>query len=394
MSKTLTLNFVRMIHSEAALALGMWATFDSVRYQIIGGAVWRMVYQEYYKEGGEEGYEQSYWHYTEWTMRDTNGKILYLTEDAEGFALSRAYKPPYQALPKEGDVFTNFERKSADYRIIEYGTATLQNFEGETGFDEAEKAEKYFFKYKKDGNTFSVEIPIDKDGKKDTEAREYYKDLPLSFDEVATAFAGNPNIQKLQNKSGNIKFAASASWLLTWFLLACLVYAFFPQKKIFSHKFELTAAQDRADSVVVFSTPSWEIAKADEMYLIEIDAKLGTMPTGVNPADMFVQVDVIDEELGIVNQVLGDFWEEYGRDSDGAWRESNRNSSAYLRSEKKGKYSANITVERTPLMLNWTAQMELNVYKYNMLWWHILIYFILSLTLALILSSYASKYKK
>ncbi len=391
-----------MIYSRASLEIGFWGNFKSSRYQIIGAGKYVMKYREYYKSEDSSGYSPEYWEFTEWILREEiTQTIVYLTEDKEGFAFNTTFEPKFNTIPKDQDnEYANFTSDTASHRIIEYGAITLQEFEGESGYQELETKVKKFFLYQVKKEKYSVEIPTNENGNLMPKEREYYYGVPLLFSEVSKAFEENPKIKAQKKRIDALKFATKLSSLCCWIFLLAFIYAFFPEKKIFTHQIELknttletdSAGKLKLDTLLEFYTPEWNIG-ANEVYLIELQAQLGSMPTGKNPAEMFVQAAVIDSELGVVNQILGEFWEEYGRDSDGAWREKNNESSIYIRTERAGKFSAWVSVERTVPMLEWTANIQISVYKYRLLWWYMLTYYLIAVTINIILMSYSRKYK-
>jgi|GEM_PF-3493617 len=387
-----------MIYSRASLEIGFPGNLNGSRYQIIGGGVWTMDYQEYDSE--DKRYKASYWRYTEWVLRDEAGKIAYLIEDNEGFAYSQLFDAPYKIIPDiSQSQSTDFRNQGNNCHIIEYGTSKLLEFEGQNGYEEPEPAEKYFFLYKDKGKAYSVEMPY-KNGNMMLKEREYYEESPLSYSEILTAFKDNPKIKNQRAYISNLKFAHGLSSIVCWIFFIAFIYAFFPEKKIFSHTFELTnglgvdsTGAPKLDTLVEFYTPLWETKKANEIYLIELAAVFGNMPAGKNPAEMYAQVAIIEENAGVVNQLTGEFWEEFGFDYDGSWREKNNCSSLYLRTEKAGKYSAWLNIERAVPMLEWTAKIDIRVYKYTFLWWYMLIYWLLAITLNVILMGLKAQHK-
>lgn len=387
-----------MLRNSASLEIGFWCNFDGTHYQVIGGGLWRMEYLEYVTEEGKSGYQKSYWSYTEWILQDAvNNKMAYLLEDQEGFSLSLPIDVTNRIIPQEAeDQFIDFFSRNSSYRIIEYGISSLDEFQGENGFPEPEPQHKKFWLYKGDLEyKYSVEVPLSENGNMITEDREYYMAVPLKYSEVLTAFEENPAIKKRKEGQGNYRFALGLSRLTAWVLFVLFCYSFFSYSEVSKHSFELknglvndSTNAPAMDTLVEFFSPEWEIKDANAMYLIETEAFFGAMVAGKNPCDMFVQTAIIDSEAGVVNQMAGEFWEEFGRDSDGPWRETNRYTSMYVRAEKKGKYSAWVSVERMPDMLEWTAKIEVRVYKYMFLWWYMMLYWLLALMVRAIIGSY------
>jgi hypothetical protein len=382
-----------MITSRASLEIGFWGNFHGTRYEIIGVANWYMHYQEFWTSSEGKGYSQSSWIYLEWILRDTEGNIIYLLEDKEGFSFSTAISPRYKVVPKGVEYeYTDFNSSNANFQIIEFGTAELQDFVGENGYPENPEPQiKQFFLYKDGSKKYTVEYPII-NGRNAIDEREYYVAEPISFAEVLRAFEENPKIKQAKEKQFNLKFATTLARLTAWIFFVLFCYSFFSYKEVFTHRFELkngladSTGAPAMDTLVEFFSPTFEIKDDNAIYLLETQARFGTAPA--NPSDMFVQTAFIEEETGVVNQMMGDYWTEYGRDSDGPWSESDRYSSMYVRAEKKGKYSVWLTVERTLNMLTWTASIDVKVYKYQFLWWYMMIYWLLALLLRAILGSY------
>jgi hypothetical protein len=388
-----------MLRNSASLEIGFWCNFNGIRYQLIGGSLWRMDYLEYETEEGKSSYQKSYWSYTEWILREPiTNQMAYLLEDQEGFSLSLPIEATNRVIPTETQgEFVDFFTKNRTYRVIEYGTSTLDEFQGENGFDEPEPQRKKFWLYEDElKHKYSVEVPLNESGSMLHEDREYYKAVPLKYSEVLEAFDENPSIKQRKEAQGVYGFALGLSRLTAWVLFVLFCYSFFSYTEVFKHSINLESGVrldslnmlTQADTLVEFFSPEWEIKDANAIYLIETEAFFGAMVPGKNPCDMFVQTAIIDSEAGVVNQMAGEFWEEYGRDSDGAWRETNRYTSMYVRAEKKGKYSAWVSVERMPDMLAWTAKIEVRVYKYMFLWWYMMLCWLFALMVRFIIGSY------
>lgn len=384
-----------MISSQASLQIGFWGNFYENRYQIIGVGVWNMDYREYYSSEGKTGYENSSWRYVEWVLFDPiNNRVAYLIEDKEGFSFSEAYEPVKKIVPEFADnQFVDFMGNSS-FRVIEYGTAYLQDFEGDNGFAEyPEPQAKHFFVYENGKTKYSIEYPLSENGNPMLNQRDYYKANKISFSHVLEAFKENPAIKNKKESQSTLRFATTLARLTAWAFFVLFCYSFFSYSLVFKHTFDIkngkidSLGAPTMDTLTEFFSPTWEIKKANEVYLIETDARLAPMLIGRNPCDMYVQTAIIDEEAGVVNQMAGEFWAETGSDSDGYWSESERNKSIYVRSEKPGKFSAWLSVERMPDMLEWTAQIDINVYKYQFLWWYMLIYWLLALGVRVILGS-------
>ncbi len=392
-----------MISSQASLQVGIFGTFQDVRYQIIGAGAWNMDYLEYYSGEDGSGYAQAYWNYIEWILFDVaNNRVAYLIEDREGFTFSTAYEPVKKIIPKfQKDQFVDFAGKK-EFRIIEYGTAYLQEFQGENGYPEfPEPQSKHFYLYQNSGIKYSVEVPLNAHGEELPQECDYYKAQKIGLGKVLEAFKDNPHIQKKQMLHSNLQFATLAARLTAWVLFFLFCYSFFAYSLVFKHTFNITngtldslGMPTRMDTLVEFFSPTWDIKQGNEVYLIETQATLAPMLIGKNPCTMYVQTAIIAEDAGVVNQMAEEFWAETGYDSDGAWSERQTTNSMHVRAEKAGKFSAWLNVERTPDMLEWTATVEIGVHKCHFLWWYVMTYWLIALAIRGVLGVFSDTWTK
>lgn len=351
--------------SKIPLKVGMLATLENVSYEIVGRSRWKMFYKEYYKEENSSGYSTEHWIYDEWLLKDYSDNYVYLVEDIEGFKLSEKIDPELKPiLEKRDNTFTEFYHRHKQSRVIEYGESEITYLEGAVE-DDAEIGQiKDFFTYFSVGDNayFSLEM-YHGDLSED---REYYKDKKISRKTILEAFANYPEIKAIKEEADTLRLGTMLSFFAFVATLVMFIMSFYTKKLIYEHTIPL----DSLSNSTAYRTPAWEIKELNQLYYVELKMKFTALTTFNSLHEVSVDADVYEEKEGIVNTLLGDFYHETGRDSDGAWTETSTISSLYVRGEKAGKFYAEMYGERMPVEIE--GDITLSVRTYWFAWYYTL----------------------
>lgn len=187
-----------------------------------------------------------------------------------------------------------------------------------------------------------------------------------------------------------IKYIVYVTRALLWLLLVAFGYSFFSHTLIFSHHFDAKPIIIRTaeDSLLTFLTPAWEAKAIQERYYIETRIKFASMPENQYSTSMFVQTSVIDETNTTIAQEVKELWDEtYTEEED----DSRLYDEVYALTERAGKHYVWITAERTLQNAEVPITLEVNVYKYRLHWWNMLLYVGIVLILHSILVNFVKK---
>ena len=298
-------------------------------------------------------------------MKNTDGKIIYLIEDKEGFYLSEEIDPPLKPTLKPGkDLFTDFFSRTGRQRIIEYGSSKIADKEGEV-YD-YKYSRKFFFKYHQNGYAYDYEVPVNDRNEMITDERLYYKSGKITKKEVLEYFKENKEIRQELDGLNTLFFSTAVSGLGLFLCLMMLIFSFMGKSPVISSR--SVPLTEVSDTGTVFITNTWNIPKKDELYLMELKFDFGTSASSLQ--EISVGVDIFEEKTGIVNTIEGDFYYETGWDSDGHWTESQTKASQYLRSDETGKFYAAIYPEAIGTDTNGVLTFSLK--KAGFLWYYTL----------------------
>lgn len=388
------------------LAVGDTAVWEGEPYLLQGRLRWSMLYKEYYKEKDSSGYSTEFWEYDEWQLQNLNTQeFIYLIEDAEGYYLAKEIEPNLtQYFPPDGDpyqTYISFFDNHPLLRVQEYGDVSFRNSEGEVVSSVALDEKKYFCTYFYDRVAYSCEMPIKPNGYVDEAEQEYYEQIKLTKEQMLSLFPDNDRVKSGVEGIKTWAFARNLSFIASIISFVLFIYAFFPQKTIYSEEIPLNKLSDTS----AYITKTWQIDNINQVYVYELEIK--NMTYSGNLAETFIAVDVFDKQSNLkVGSLIGDFFEERGVDSDGSWVEGSYYNYSYLRGDDKGTFFAEIYAETTPLQSAFgtggggamfpSGTVVLKIRHWTVLWYYILpayIFFsLLTLILHLILAKKDNSY--
>jgi hypothetical protein len=113
--------------------LGLEAQLNGERCVIVGRTRWESKYREFWVEEGETGYSTETWEYDEWVLLSENRSLIYLIEDAEGFAFAKTLIPKSPDIPQHETDRLNF-MGGVGRTIQEFGNSRVIFHEGESSY--------------------------------------------------------------------------------------------------------------------------------------------------------------------------------------------------------------------------------------------------------------------
>jgi hypothetical protein len=329
------------------IKMGMYGTFDKVRYRVIGRTRWQMKYKEWDGEAG--AFEDSTWEYDDWLLISEFGTYFYLVEDQEGYARSETFWPKNPNLPK-GEQLMDF-KTGANRRAKEYGTAKVKFFEGESTYQIKEGDQISFANYDSGKQTLVVEYRTFP-GSSELQEVKFWQDTELSKAQLLQAFAENPEIAKLKTKAKPKQQNSSLGFRLSAvFTLASLIMCFVScsTTELFTQSFpvDMSALTNQAATISPDASPSdaseeanvrligetakFTLAKANEMVSFSIGYDLSGY------FDAWAGAEIVDETGEVVNAFESDLY----RDD-----ESSTSTYSTFKVDKPGQYSLRLYTEK------------------------------------------------
>ncbi len=236
------------------LEVGMVATFQGKKFQIIARTRWEMDYQERWAEEGETGYSDEHWVYDEWLLLSEQMTYLYLIEDKEGFYTSSEVIPDHPMLPSKGNDWIKFYRHHSKRPIQEIGLAQVVFFEGESNYKIRTEDQIHFASYNYKGKTHIVEYRLDRKTGEYQEI-EFFEEEKIYYNHILKAFADNPQAKKVFEKRDKWYQAMLVSvGAMVSFIVLILAAAFWKETPVFEQKFAVDQVlQDSTMKSNVFS---------------------------------------------------------------------------------------------------------------------------------------------
>jgi len=332
--------------------LGLKGKLKGIEYEIIG----RLRYQE------EDEYEKSTW--DEWVAVSEDGVFHYLVEEDGRIDSYEEYIPASIDLDSD-DSSIEFEGKKIAKSEGYIGRIVLA--EGELPWKPEIGEAALCYDFKKDGKHYTIE--------KSDEEVSITKGEKLSHGEVIEAF----NIEGFKDLYlSTLKKRKSFKWQSRLYAAGMIisvvvsVYSCFsetPVQGVMNSKkilVENALVQDAEGSVYeshILYGP-FDIAEGNSLYNVAVKADTGIQPLSLewqsfrfmlinenrlneaaggkinDPAtmkDLFDDIDAMPEPIESY-VIIGDFWDEEGRDSDGYWHESDLSYDTDFVLDESGKY--------------------------------------------------------
>ena len=326
--------------ATSVLKVGNTFKLKELVYYIIGRTDCYDSFREYYSSEGDTGYSAESWRANVWHLESLEGDYIYLVEDNEGYIIGTPLKKNADQYSLNGCFYDNsvIEYANRKYQVTEYGTSRVMFFEGEADDPNLKGTETHFASFKMNENSaLVIEEGLD--------WTEVYLEKKVSEEEFKLAVADNDDISHKLKREKEHKNFGCLLILGCIFMFGFLMFSLFWSGDI--HKeFVLDLAQVKIDDEDGWLSPAIPITDIDKAYEITFD---GQFASSIANDGYFAVVEILDKDKNTINGFQADFWVESGRDSDGAWRESNPSVVNDFLFEEKGDYYVRIFLERDSL---------------------------------------------
>ncbi len=379
---------------KSFIRLGMKATFNGKKHQVIGRTRWQSEYKEYWAEDGETGYSDEQWEYDEWVLMSEDRTYFYLIEDADGYALSTAFLPQTPNLPS-GTSLSNFHTGRKE-RVEEYGDSKVLYFEGESTYQIKEGDRVKFAEYRSGGKSYIAEWRL-KDNSKEIKEIEFFEEKSISSREVFSAFEDNEVIKEAKGKIEQVnkrkRFWRITFWLTSLVFAILLVHSLTQGREIYSQQFKIPQARapvtEDDDPQILATTRPIPLQSTKTIYQLKLSA---SMPDNT---DLWTGLEILNEKGEVINAIEGDFyrasgdeaWQEDGESGVEHWEEAETSKAMYYRLDQPGIYSARVLAIPTTAP---DASITLTLYEGNILSRYYTIGLIIFILIALVNSVSAS----
>ncbi len=382
---------------KSFLTLGMIAQFDGKHHMIIGRTRWQSNYQEYYAEDGETGYENETWEYDEWVMISEDAQYFYLIEDEDGYAISRSYIPKFPNM-QNGNNIKNFDTNAKEY-LQEYGTSSVQYFEGESTYQIKPGDTVQFAMYERKNKPYICESRLNSDGI--VKEIEFFQENSISYAQTVRAFADDDTVksrqEEMQKKVGGLedtkkrkKFTAKFFlYVSLFFLIAFIVSIGKSGNKVVETVFPCGAG---CGDFVKIDTVLKDTARATFVYVsnkpIAVDTKDRILDVSLstsisNEGECSALLEIINEKNETVQDLFGDFHRYIEEGSEDDYVDSKESVSDNFQIDKNAAYKMRITID-LPVAHQSDMQIKLSVFNGTLMGTYFLFLWILSTILALI----------
>ncbi len=350
------------------IKLGLIGTFNGKKYQVIGRICFNSRLREWDPE--DSAYYNEVWKFDQWILVGENKEYLYLCEDIEGYSLAEAFTPTNPGMPKEGDTHLNLDTDHKPQRILEFAKSKIMHFEGEFTWvpkidDITESAE-----YRLGFTTYSVEWRK-KEGSDQIEEVEFYKSTPIERLDVARAFNLTEIVDEelraqaveKQYRKWSAAFFGAAAVCCVLFLYSCTKSG----KQIADLRVDFSGIPEQG-----FTHKPIELTATGKVHLLKLTTAIK------DNSWAWGGVELLDKSQEVINAFEDDFWRESGRDSDGAWSESDLQQKSYFRLDTPGTYYPRFFVDKGTASTGW---LRLQIYEGVILSRYYLIAFLTTLGL-------------
>ncbi len=322
------------------LRLGLILTLEKKKWQIIGRTRKKITGKEW--ESEDNAYTNYTWSFDEWILVSNKKEYLYLSEDKEGFTLSRSFIPKTPKIPDQYASHLNLDGDFLASRITEKGEITTTFVEGEFSWQVKVGDKTYFAENKRKK---SVEWKKNSSG--NTKEVEFFKTESLDTEKLLNSIEEDSdvsgNIKKIRNKisqqlekAKNNRFWGKLFFATTGILMLLSLINIGNGQMIFSDSLSVSS------SVSTSSISSEEnqkllgplaFNKKDEIYTISLQSNV----SGNNNWNTGY-ITLLNTQKQVINQLNGEFWSESGYDDEGSWSESESSTELLFYIENPGEY--------------------------------------------------------
>jgi predicted RNA-binding Zn-ribbon protein involved in translation (DUF1610 family) len=332
------------------LRVGMIATFEGIKYQIIGRTRFVSNFKEFWQEENQKGYTDERWEYDEWQLMGEDFTYFYLIEDAEGFKSSHVFYPQFPNLPK-GDFIQDFNTNKQK-RINEYGSSNIVYFEGEATYEVRVGSTHSFAMYKGGKENYEVETRLS--DTKEAKEISFYREKSYQIEEILTAFGEDERLKTFKQSFESLK--RSRRMVRRMYLVASIIYFFLmffslAENDVFTQNFKLSdykmvSQTDSLTEYVIYSD-FFELKDLQRVHGFNLTVN---MPDNM---DSYTEIQVQDEQKNVVNELAGNFyrasgdeaWAEDGESGIEHWEENETSITEFYQLDSAGRYQVKMNVQ-------------------------------------------------
>lgn len=303
------------------IKIGSTCKIGGVDYFVMG----RVVYI-----GWDEEETDDTWTWNEWLLGGSDGRLLWLSYDENGFTLFRKLRLTQEFDPYSSTAIPAGDGKFA--RVHERYPAKIHGAEGELTWRAKPEDRLYMVEAAGHGKRYSVQAAA--------EELEVHEGTPLTETEMAAAFGNQTWLKQIETRKRN-------SGLLATVGAICLVFSVFALvaglalgstgEFILQQTVQLEAVEEASVTLPV------EFDQVNRPAIISMNMR-GTLPvnTGFD----------VDFSIKSPNEVetflfLKDFWHETGYEDGEYWDESSYSASDMFVPTMTGTHQLEITIEDT-----------------------------------------------
>jgi len=310
------------------IRLGDEAEFDGMSYKVVG----RMVYSGSCYEWDDEdrSYERCLWRFDEWLLLGSDRRFRYLVEDKEGCMFAKDFVPSQPSIPVPGQHTLSLQNDVRAQQITERGDYQLAYFEGEFGWLPQIKEQLKTWEYEYKRQIYSVETRHR--GDSPDQEIEFYVTKKIDRRSLLKAFKRETELNRLMSDEQVQKDYTQWSWIAGIAGIVILIFGLLNSTRSGNPVFQQTVSLNQISQNGLLLGPV-QMDKVNTVYRTIMKA------SGIQDNQFtWVGAELINAQNQAVNALVGDFWRESGRDSEGPWSESKLKTKDHFRLTTPGEY--------------------------------------------------------
>jgi ribosomal protein S27E len=258
------------------LRLGMQATIEGVRYQVVGRTRWAVLATERWEEDGEVGYDPERYSYDEWHLLSEFRSHFFIIESDEGFSVSENIYPNNPVLPEPRKPFTFFAGDTPR-PMQAYGMAEVVYFEGEATYL-LNKGDRAAFSYYigPDRTTYLLEYRIEND---QIVELEFFREKAVDTGKLAKVFeVDRLTANRHKRAQETTPVDTTLAWLmrLSWVFFGVAVMGFFPglTEVVGPPLAQYTANLTQKNDTIAWVSPFFPVTRPEGWYQLSIQSTI------------------------------------------------------------------------------------------------------------------------